>query len=64
MVLCRTRAYRLFSRGLVPLCLLVLAASCGWSLARAGASKPSGADGRLRELMTQRSALPENINSP
>jgi len=54
MVLCRTRMSRLFSRGLVPLCLLVLAVSCGYGLARPGASKPAGADERLRELMTQR----------
>ena len=60
MVLCRTRTVRLFSRGLVPLCLLVLAASCGYGLARAGGSgeaEPSGSDGRLRELMTQRYEL-------
>ncbi len=54
MILWRTRTYRLFSRGLVLLCLLVLAVSCGYGLARAGASKPAGADERLRGLLTQR----------
>jgi hypothetical protein len=57
MVRYRTRAPRLLVRGLAPLCVLVLAASCGYGLARAsgsGAPKPSGSDERLRELMTQR----------
>ncbi|MCX5647050.1 MAG: hypothetical protein NTZ17_20580 [Phycisphaerae bacterium] len=60
MVLYRTRACRLVSSGLAPLCVLVLAASCGYGLARAGGSgapKPSGSDERLRELMTQRYEL-------
>ena len=60
MVLYRTHAHRLLSRGLVPLCVLVLAASCGYALARvgeSGAPKPSGSDERLRELMTQRYEL-------
>jgi hypothetical protein len=54
MVLCRGRTYRLFSCGLVPLCLLVLAVFWGYGLVRAGASKPAGAEERLRGLLTQR----------
>ncbi len=60
MVLYRTRAHRLFSCGLAPLCVLVLAAFCGYALARvgeSGAPKPSGSAERLRELMTQRYEL-------
>ena len=54
MILWRTRTYRLFSRGLVPFCLLVLAVFCGYGLARASAPKAAGADERLRGLLTQR----------
>lgn len=51
MVLCRTRTYPLLSRGLVLLCMLVLAVLCGYGLARAAGS---GSEARLRELMAQR----------
>ncbi len=57
MILCRTRIQRFVSRGVFSVCVLVLAGSCTYGLARAagaGASKSSGPNERLRELMTQR----------
>ena len=64
MVLCRTRMHRLVSRGLLPLCVLVLAASCAYGLARAagpGEPKPSGPNERLRKLMTQRYEILQGV---
>jgi hypothetical protein len=54
MILCGTRTSCVFSRGPALFCLLLLAASCGYGLARAGASKPTGGDECLRVLLTQR----------
>ncbi len=57
MVLYRTRTQRLVSRGVLPVCVLILVGASTYGLARAagsGASRPSGSNERLRELMTQR----------
>ncbi len=57
MVLYRTRIQHFVSRGVFCVGVLVLAGSCTYGLARAagaGASKSSGPNERLRELMTQR----------
>jgi len=57
MVLCTKRIHHFVSHGLLPLCLLALAASCTYGLAQAagpGEAKPSGSNERLRELLTQR----------
>jgi hypothetical protein len=57
VVLQRTQVPRLVSRGVLPVCVLVLVALCTYGLARAagpGAAKPSASNERLRELLTQR----------
>jgi hypothetical protein len=57
MIPCRTRNRRLVWCGVLPVCVVVLAGSYTYGLARAagaGAPKSSGANERLRELLTQR----------
>jgi hypothetical protein len=57
MMLCRTRNRRFVWCGVLPVCVVVLAGSCIYGLARgaeAGAPKSSGPNERLRELLTQR----------
>jgi hypothetical protein len=54
MVLCKARTQRLVSRGVLPVCVLVLVGACAYGLAQTAAPKPSGPNERLHELMTQR----------